>query len=132
VQKRTPKKKAAATLASLDSLAAELDAAAAAAGASSASASSKQRLAKGTKSSIKRSKARLAVGVAEGQRLHRVMAHPAYRADPIAAITNHLMTTMPAVAVGATGAAGAGTVKQQQQRKKTRKGGGGGGVAMQS
>jgi hypothetical protein len=93
VQKR--KKKPAKTIASLDSLAAELNhittsaAAAAAAGGSAADAQLSElqqaRLlaGKGTESSIKRSKARLAMGVTESARLQRVLQHPAYKADPI-------------------------------------------------
>jgi hypothetical protein len=38
---------------------------------------------KGTKSSIKRSKARLAVGVSESTRLHKVLQHPSFKADPV-------------------------------------------------
>jgi hypothetical protein len=88
-----------------------------------------QRSGKGIKSSIKRSKARLAVGIAEMQRLQQVMQHPMYKADPIQAITNHLNATMPAAAQ---------PPKQQQQGSKKKKKiskskGAGGGVAdMQS
>lgn len=58
-----------------------------------------QRPGKGISSSIKRSKARLAVTVSESQRLQQVLQHPMYKADPIQAITNHLAATMPAPAV---------------------------------
>jgi hypothetical protein len=94
VQKK--QKKASKTLASLDSLAAELThitaAAATADGKNSSSdkggSLSEQQQAlllkgKGTRSSIKRSKARLAVGVSESARLQKVLQHPAYKADPI-------------------------------------------------
>jgi hypothetical protein len=86
-----------------------------------------QRSEKGTKSSIKRSKARLAVGISEMQRLQQVMQHPMYKADPIQAITNHLTATMPAAPQ---------PPKQRQQqgpKKKKKSNGSGGGVAdMQS
>lgn len=90
VQKKKQKKKATKTLASLDSLAAELGHISAAAGGSSSKAGaqpSEQQQAlllagKGTKSSIKRSKARLAVGVTESARLQKVLQHPSYKADP--------------------------------------------------
>lgn len=93
VQKK--KSKAAKTLASLDSLAAELTHITAAAatsgskgGGSNGSSLSEQQQAlllrgKGTRSSIKRSKARLAVGVSESARLQKVLQHPAYKVDPI-------------------------------------------------
>eukprot|EP00878_Enallax_costatus_P008634 GHUV01009028.1.p1 GENE.GHUV01009028.1~~GHUV01009028.1.p1 ORF type:complete len:182 (+),score=61.33 GHUV01009028.1:332-877(+) len=55
-----------------------------------------QRPGKGIRSSIKRSKARLAITVSETQRLQQVLQHPTYVADPIQAITNHLTATMPA------------------------------------
>ncbi|KAF6257286.1 hypothetical protein COO60DRAFT_1640105 [Scenedesmus sp. NREL 46B-D3] len=86
-----------------------------------------QRSGKGTKSSIKRSKARLAVGISEMQRLQQVVQHPMYKADPIQAITNHLTATMPA-------APQPPQQRQQQGPKKMRKGkGAGAGVAeMQS
>lgn len=93
VQKKRKKQRSAQTLASLDSLAAELSnipTAAAAAGGSKGGSSniSEQQQAlllkgKGTKSSIKRSKARLAVGVVESTRLQKVLTHPAYQTDPI-------------------------------------------------
>eukprot|EP00879_Flechtneria_rotunda_P017034 GHRR01017838.1.p1 GENE.GHRR01017838.1~~GHRR01017838.1.p1 ORF type:complete len:175 (+),score=66.63 GHRR01017838.1:385-909(+) len=54
-----------------------------------------KRPGRGKSSSIKRSKARLAVTVSETQRLQQVLQHPLYQADPIQAITNHLTNTMP-------------------------------------
>lgn len=91
VQKKKKKQRSSKTLASLDSLAAELsNIPAAAAGSSKGSSSSiaEQQQAlllrgKGTKSSIKRSKARVAVGVVESSRLQKVLQHPAYKTDPI-------------------------------------------------
>jgi hypothetical protein len=85
VQKK--KQKARKTLASLDSLAAELShiSAAAAAGSSSGAGAQRpeqQQARKGTGSSIKSSKARLAMGVAESARIQKVLQHPAYKADP--------------------------------------------------
>lgn len=71
-----------------------------------------QRSGKGTKSSIKRSKARLAVTVLEMQRLQQVMQHPSYKADPLQAITNHLTATMPAAAQ---------PQKQHQRQQGTKK-----------
>lgn len=141
VHKRSKKKGSAATLASLDSLAAELDGVVAAAAASgSGSGSSSKQQARGTKSSIKRSRARLAVGVSETQRLQRVLAHPAYQADPIAAITNHLRSTLPGDPLPSATAAqrsssrgGGGAAASKLQRKKTKRAAAGGGVqAMQS
>jgi hypothetical protein len=86
-----------------------------------------QRSGKGTQRSIKRSKARLAVGISEMQRLQQVMQHPTYKADPILAITNHLTATMPAAPQ---------PPKQRQQqgakKKKKSKGSGGGVADMQS
>jgi hypothetical protein len=90
VQKKKKKQRSSKTLASLDSLAAELSNIPAAAAVSSKGSSSiaEQQQAlllrgKGTKSSIKRSKARMAVGVVESSRLQKVLQHPAYKTDPI-------------------------------------------------
>ncbi|WIA17454.1 hypothetical protein OEZ85_014299 [Tetradesmus obliquus] len=87
-----------------------------------------QRFGKGTKSSIKRSKARLAVGISEMQRLQQVMQHPMYKADPIQAITNHLNATMPAAPQPPKQRQG----QQGAKKKKKSKGGGGGVADMQS
>lgn len=139
------RKKAAKTLASLDSLAAELNhitTATAGAGAGDGSNSSsggklsEQQAAlvlkgKGTKSSIKRSKARMAVSVTESSRLQKVLQHPAYKADPVQAVLNHLANTLPAAPAPAAPARQHKQQQQQQQQRKKKKkqqqGGGGGG-----
>lgn len=87
-----------------------------------------QRSGKGTKSSIKRSKARLAVGISEMQRLQQVMQHPMYKADPIQAITNHLNATMPAAPQPPKQRQGQQGAKK---KKKSSKSGGGGVADMQ-
>jgi hypothetical protein len=122
------KGKAKAALPDLQSLAGELEQLAGLQdGQSQQQGQSKQQQhsGKGTKSSIKRSKARLAVGISEMQRLQQVMQHPVFKADPIQAITNHLNATMPAAPQAQ---------KQRQQpgakkKKKSKSGDAGAGVA---
>ncbi len=86
-----------------------------------------QQPGKGTHSSIKRSKARLAITISETQRLQQVLQHPLYKVDPILAITNHLNATMPAVPTP--------TQQHQQQqpgvKKKRKKSKSGGASEMQ-
>lgn len=129
VQKRRGKK--AAALPDLRSLAGELKQLAAAQG-QEQKQQQQQQSRKGTGSSVKRAKARLALGLRESQRLQQVLAHPSFQADPVAAITNHLTATLPPAPAPRRGGA-----KQQQAggkkakaRKQQR---GGAGVAdMQS
>ncbi|KAF8055334.1 KLHDC4 [Scenedesmus sp. PABB004] len=131
VKKRRRRAGAAAPLPSLASLAGELDSLQA--GLAAPGARARAQPGKGTRSSVKRAKARLALGVAEGARLAAVLGHPQYRADPVAAITNHLTATLPPPPAPpkARPQGGSGGAKKKARRRKA--GGGGGGVAeMQS
>lgn len=101
VKKKKGKSKSA--LPNLQSLAGELEQLV-----QSSAKQEQQRPGKGISSSVKRSRARLAISVSETQRLQQVLQHPTYQADPILAITNHLTATLPAA-----------PAPQKQQHKST-------------
>lgn len=60
----------------------------------------------------------MAVAVTESSRLQKVLQHPAYKTDPIQAVMNHLMNTMPAAPQQQQQR---GTAGQQKKRKKKSK-----------
>lgn len=62
----------------------------------------------------------MAVSVTESSRLQKVLQHPAYKTDPIQAVMNHLMNTMPA-APQQQQQQQRGTAGQQKKRKKKSK-----------
>eukprot|EP00877_Chromochloris_zofingiensis_P009667 jgi/Chrzof1/4954/Cz15g06060.t1 len=54
-----------------------------------------QQQQKGLACSVKRLKARALIAAKETARLHQVLEHPEFKANPIQAITNHLASTLP-------------------------------------
>jgi hypothetical protein len=68
--------------------------------------------------------------VSEGQRLQQVLEHPAFKADPLAAIAHHLQATLPPAPAAAAAKGKPG--KGQPGKRNAPKQQGGGRSGMQT
>jgi uncharacterized membrane protein len=69
--------------------------------------------------------------VTETAHVQRVLSHPAYAADPIAALTAHIEATMPPPPPAVSASAAAAAKARGAGGGKKKKGGGGGGGGKQ-
>lgn len=80
--------------------------------------------------SVHSGRARAAIQATETARLQQVLQHPVFQSNPIAAITNHLKSTLPAppaapsareAAVAAKGTKKAAVASRQERKKQARR-----------
>ncbi|KXZ46853.1 hypothetical protein GPECTOR_40g587 [Gonium pectorale] len=122
IGKKTGRKKALPDLSTLGAVLDEVSqrkAAAAAAAADGAAGADKHKKQRGA--AVNSAKQRQHILLEESQRLQQVLKHPLYKADPIAAITNHLQHTLPpppATKPARQGAAAAGAAGKKAAAKK--------------